>query len=317
MIPAREGNVDPWMNNEASPAGLGEVVRAAAGNGWSIAALIGASIAAMALETWALALAGLALYALLVLRHVARPAFWRAVRDETRRRPAPLPAPGELSHPVLCKAIRALGLSRMARERALAELPERLRPRTLQLEEDSVAVERSALGLIARAEQITRWLDDVNVVDRRAELADLGELAQEAGSAEARERYGCAQALRRRQLEIRDEIVAMRDACLAELAPLLASLDELPFRLAQTRMADEEVGDSAQALAELDLARLGEEIGGLDHRVQALHELAPTGAIAEEAQRGGSHEEDDRARSEHAGGAPGDGQRAGAATAGA
>lgn len=218
---------------------------------------------------------GVALYASVVGCHLVRPAYRRKVREAEQRRPVQLPLPSDFRHGVLGSATRAMRLSRLARERAAQVLPPVLRATAEPALERSSALEVAALRLMTQADRLTRWLDGINVVELRAELARAGQLAETAASGPAQQSYLFARRAREEQLRLYEQIAASRDACLAALAPVIAALDDLPFHLARLRFVEAELDAGQDPLRQDSQVRLRRDVAQLYETVEALGELSP------------------------------------------
>jgi len=97
--------------------------------------------------------------------------------------------------------------------------------------------------LVARSDELSRYLAGTDAGALRREMGELAERAHRAPDPGARRHYEEARAAREDQLRTLTDIAAARDRLVANLTQIVATLEGVPARLMRMRALDAQAAD--------------------------------------------------------------------------
>jgi len=232
-----------------------------------------AMFVAVALTSWPIAALGGAAYAALVAADVANPKFRRDVLLE-RARPARLPRVDMVNDPSTRALVIQMTTTRAEVDKMIAAMPERVR-RNVSTTADSLAeLEGHAAVLVARAEDLDRYLAAAPVGDADAEVARLRAQAAAARDGAARREYELAADAAQERTRALTEITASRDRIHANLARVAATMKAVPAKLVRLRALDDQASDAMFGDVGQELENMNIDLKAFE---QTLEALAPVG----------------------------------------
>jgi hypothetical protein len=233
------------------------------------AGLVAGSSALM--HSWALLGVSVAGYATLVAWDLSRLGFWKRVLKDLRGRPPSLPDPDLFADLGARHFVNRLYLARTELRRVLdgsdGPVPGPIAAQLEALPE----VERRALALVGRLEQLGRYLADKNLRTLRNDLERLRRAAEATSNERLRHEYRKAQVTVEGEVAALEEIAGARDLVTARLETLCGSLEMFPCEIVRLRTIDADSREHAdpgfdpgalRAAAEPLWARLAPDDGG-------------------------------------------------------
>ena len=164
------------------------------------------------MHSWPLFGASVVGYATLVAWDLTRLGFWKRVLKDLRTRPPTLPDP-ELFNDV--NARHFLHRLQQARRELRRVLREPVPPRIGAQLESLPELEKQALALVSRMEELSRYLSDKNIRGLRCEADRLRRTAENTNSSRLREEYQRAQFALQGELVALEEIADAKELLLA------------------------------------------------------------------------------------------------------
>jgi hypothetical protein len=119
-------------------------------------------------------------------------------------------------------------------------------PRIMAQLEALPEVEKRALALIARLEELSRYLSDKNVRGLRNEVERLRRVAENTTSARLRVEYEKAQFALRGELTALEEIAGAKDLLMAKLETVTGALEMFPCEIVRLRVMEADVREHAE-----------------------------------------------------------------------
>jgi hypothetical protein len=202
------------------------------------------------LHSWPLFGASVVGYATLVAWDLTRLGFWSRVLKDLRTRPPALPDSELFTDSGARHFLNRLYQARSELKRVIlasgsaarVALPARI---TAQLEA-LPEVEKRALALIARLEDLSRYLADKNLRGLRNELDRLRRAAENTSSPRLRAEYERAQFALRGELAALEEIGSARDLLMAKLETVTGALEMFPCEIVRLRVLEAEVREHTE-----------------------------------------------------------------------
>lgn len=232
-----------------------------------------AALGAAALHSWPILALGVATYGALLAWDVASPRFWRETLSGKPEDGSRLPAPEKLEDPRLRDAVRAIRDAHQHLHRALeGATPGVQKHMSLVLLSLNELEERTA-RLVARGEDLARYLRSVDVNAVRGQLQAAQEQVRAARDAEARAQWESARAAREEQLAALVDIDTARERVLANLSRIAATMEGLPAKVVRLRALDEQATESMYGDLNEELGRVNGEIGAFEDTLRSLHEV--------------------------------------------
>jgi hypothetical protein len=234
------------------------------------------ALGAAALQSWPILALGGAAYAALVAWDVVTPRFWRETLSGKTERAMKLPDPNKIQDVRMRDAVRAIRDADQELQRALEGAPQGVRNHMgLALMSLSELEERAA-RLVARGEELARYMRtvDIRAVREQVRLAD--EQARGARDAEARAQLESARAAREEQLAALVDIDTARERVLANLARIAATMESLPAKVVRLRALDAQATESMYGDLNEELGRMNGEIGAFEETLKSFHEVRVT-----------------------------------------
>jgi len=218
-----------------------------------------------------LALGGAA-YAALVAWDLSTPAFWRKVvgSDAGGVAREALPEPGQVFDRETRSALERVHRAREAIAGAAAQAPSAAAT-TLEgvlgtLDEIDGRVGR----LVARSDQLSRYLAGIDEDVLRAEAEQLAAQAKSSRDAEARRHYDDARAASEEQLRTIGELAAARERLVANLAEIVATLEGIPAKLVKIRALDAQAADDVSGDVGRQLEQMNIDLGAFEETMESL-----------------------------------------------
>jgi hypothetical protein len=197
------------------------------------------------MHSWPLFGASVVGYATLVAWDLTRLGFWTRVLKDLRTRPPALPD-GELFSDVGARHfLNRLHQARSELKRVTAgriTVPARILAQLEALPE----VEKRALALIGRMEELSRYLCDKNMRGLRNELDRLRRASENTPSDRLRSEYERAQFALRGELTALEEIAAAKDLLMARLETVVGALEMFPCEIVRLRVIEADLQDNAE-----------------------------------------------------------------------
>jgi len=231
-----------------------------------------AAAGAAALGSLPLLALGGAAYVAMVAWDLSTPAFWRKVVGTDGGPRAELPSPRAVSDPETREALERVHAARKAILDVVADSP----PSTAgslagvlgTLDELDSGVGR----LVARSDDLSRYLAASDPGAIRAEEAELATRARAAADAGSRRHYQEAGAAREEQLRTLADIAAARERLLANLARIVATLEGIPAKVIKVRALDAQAADDLSGTVGRELEGMNVEMRALEETMQSLVE---------------------------------------------
>jgi hypothetical protein len=250
--------------------GAGKVVAKAAGGWFNLGVLGAAAVGAAALVSWPIAAIGVVAYGALVASDVSNPEFRRrALRD----RPA-VPRPKELEDPELRACAQAFAAARAEVDRVLAGIPERVRRNIASSIGSLEELAGHTATLIARGDELARYLGRIDLPGARAEAERLAAAAAAADDAAERHELELAAAAAADKVRTLDELVTARKRTLANLARVNATLGAMPAKIMRMRTLDDQATDALSGDVGGELDRMNTDLRAFEDTLVSLVEGA-------------------------------------------
>lgn len=225
------------------------------------------------MNSWPLFGVSLAGYAGLVAWDLTRIGFWKRVLHELRTRPPSLPDAEILADPgarhFVCRMHQARSELRRVLQASRGALPARLHAQAEALPE----LEKRALALVSRLEELSRYLSDKNIRGLRNEVERLRRASENAPNPRLRAEFKRAHVALQEELKALEEIAASKDLLTARLETLTGTLEMFPCEIvrlqvmeADVREHDESSFDPRAIIAETDTVE--EMLAGPFERLQ-------------------------------------------------
>lgn len=198
------------------------------------------------MQSWPLFGASMVGYATLVAWDLTRLGFWTKVLKDLRTRPPALPD-GELFTDTGARHfLNRLHQARAELRRVVGGMKGAVPPRVVAQLEALPEVEKRALGLIARLEELSRYLSDKNLRGLRNEMERLRRAAENTANPRLRVEYEKAQFALRGELSALEEISAARDLLMAKLETMAGALEMFPCEIVRLRVIEADVREHAE-----------------------------------------------------------------------
>jgi hypothetical protein len=251
---------------------LGKVVARATTSPVNLGVAGAGVIAAAALGSWPiLALGGVA-YAALVAFDSASPAFWKKTFASGGREPAKLPAPDKIKDEASRAAITRLAAVRAELARVLRETPADVRANLATVEVGLDDLEDHAARLVARAEELARYLVRVDGNAIRDDVARLDAQVARARDPQARAQLEKAKAARVDELRTLEELENAKQRLDANLLRVVAVVGGLPSKVVHMRTLDAQAMDDVSGDINAEVERLSSEMRTFEETLKTLVE---------------------------------------------
>lgn len=266
------------LARRASRAGGGRLVLKAATNTTNLVALGAGSLAAIALQSWPMAVLALFAYVALAAWDLATPEFREKVRAGEAAEALQLPAPESLLDPLSKEAVKSLVASGAERERLAREVPPHLQSFVAMALASVPELERHATVLIGRLESLTRYMSAAgqqrltDPAALRAEVQRLERQVAGAVDAEARAQLTLARDARQAQVAELEELSQTRERLRANLTRVVATLESLPAKVLKLRALDDASTDAASGDVGQEIERINDELRAFEDTLRPLEE---------------------------------------------
>jgi hypothetical protein len=196
------------------------------------------------LHSWPLFGASVVGYASLVAWDLTRLGFWTRVLRELRARAPALPEADMFNDVGARHFLNRLHQARAELKRVTtgkAAIPHQILAQLEALPE----LEKRALALIARTEELSRYLCDKNLRGLRNELDRLRRASENSPNMRLRGEYERAQFALRGEVTALEEISAAKDLLLARLETMVGALEMFPCEIVRLRVIEADLRDDA------------------------------------------------------------------------
>jgi hypothetical protein len=198
------------------------------------------------MHSWPLFGASVVGYATLVAWDLTRLGFWTKVLKDLRTRPPALPD-GELFTDTGARHfINRMHQARSELRRVVGGMKGTIPARILAQLEALPEVEKRALALIARLEELSRYLSDKNMRGLRNEVERLRRAAENTTSPRLRAEYERAQVALRSELSALEEIAGAKDLLMAKLETVTGALEMFPCEIVRLRVIEADVREHTE-----------------------------------------------------------------------
>jgi hypothetical protein len=198
------------------------------------------------MHSWPLFGASVMGYATLVVWDLTRLGFWTRVLKDLRTRPPSLPDGEMFSDMAARHFLNRLHQARSELRRVVGgrrgDMPARIAAQLDTLPE----VEKRALALIARLEELSRYLSDKNLRGLRNEVDRMRRSAENTTSGRLRVEYEKAGYTLRGELAALEELAGAKDLLMARLETVVGALEMFPCEIVRLRVMEADVREHAE-----------------------------------------------------------------------
>lgn len=220
----------------------------------------GAATVAIALTNPLIGIVGGGVY----LATVAIDAFRRRRKKSKRSKQAAnvfgMRHPDEIHDETTRNAVKKLLANRQTLEKVLEETPVDIKIGIKNTLDSLDELDRRAVGLVERAEDITIHLQKVNLPALVTEVKQLAQRAASSKDLEARKSFDEAKNARMDEIRALKELRANKERIDANLMKVVAILGSLPTKLVQLRALDAQQMDQLSGDMRQDLEVIGKEM---------------------------------------------------------
>ncbi len=235
-----------------------------------------AALGAAALHSWPILALGGAAYTALVAWDMASPKFWRETLSGKAEGELKLPDPNKLQDLRMRDSVRAIRDAHQELQRALAGAPPGVQSHMGLVLMSLTELEERATRLVARGEDLARYMRTVDLGAVREQIRFADEQARSARDAEARAQFESARAAREEQLAALVDIDTARERVLANLSRIAATMESLPAKVVRLRALDAQATESMYGDLNEELGRMNGEIGAFEETLKSFHEVRVT-----------------------------------------
>jgi hypothetical protein len=259
------------MSDQKDKPPMARVVTKALSGTVNVVVAGSAAVAAAALHSIpVLALGGVA-YAALVAWDLVNPKFVKRALD---KEPVSLPSAGDVHDAATRDAVKSIERSREELTRVIDETPEQVMGHLSSVLASVRAMEEHAASLVKRAEELTRYLQRVDVSEVQKELEKTRARAAGATDAEARKQYMTAAQLREDQLKTLFDISESRERINASLARIAATFEGLPAKIVRLHALDAQAMDSMTGNMSFELEQINTDVAAFEETLKDLSEIS-------------------------------------------
>lgn len=199
------------------------------------------------MHSWPLFGASVVGYATLVAWDLTRLGFWTRVLKDLRTRPPTLPDPELFTDLGARHFLHRLQGARLELKRVLADR-QAVPARVVAQIEVLPDLEKRALSLISRMEELSRYLADKSLRGLRNEADRLRRAAENSTSPRLRDEYERAQFALRGELTALEEIAAAKDLLMAKLETVTRALELFPCEIVRLRVTEAEIREHTEGI---------------------------------------------------------------------
>jgi hypothetical protein len=256
----------------AARKGVGKVIGRAAAGPLNLSVLGGAVLGAVALASWPIAAIGGAAYAALIASDVSSADFRRRVllgKQPSRK----LPRPDALRDPAVVAAVAKIAAARAEVDQVVRATPERVQRVIGGALASIEELEGHGARLALRADEVSRYLETVDIAEIEREAGELAGRAARASDPGARDGYRAAADAARERLKALQDIGVARERTLAHLARIAATLAGVPAKLVRLRALDDQASDALSGDVGAELDRMNVDLRAFEETLEALVEV--------------------------------------------
>jgi hypothetical protein len=189
---------------------------------------------------------------------------WRRRRKKAKRAKAAnvfgMRHPDEIHDEATRNAVKKILANRETLQKVLDETPEEIKIGIKQTLDSLDELERHAVRLVERAEDITIHLSKVNLPALVTEVKQLAQRAASAKDPEARKSFDEAKTARMDEIRALKDLRATKERIDANLMRVVAIFGSLPTKLVQLRALDAQAMDRLSGDMQQDLDTIGKEL---------------------------------------------------------
>lgn len=255
------------------------VLARSATNTWGLVMAGAGAVAAAATGSWAILALGGAAYAAMVGLDAVNPRTWKKAAPQGRlpgRTRVELPPPERIGDPATREAVAALHVAQTDLARVLAETPADVSSHLSEALAALGELETRAARLVARAEDLARFLAGASIDGVRQELVRLERRIAAAGDQQARGQLESAREAKREHLRAIEDIGLSKERVDANLHQIVAVLSGLPAKLMRMRALDDQAMDDLGGDVGEELDRVNADIRAFEETLRTVTEaVAP------------------------------------------
>jgi hypothetical protein len=224
-----------------------------------------AAVGAAVFQSLPILAIGGAAYVALVAWDLVSVDHWKRALRSTRPGGVELPNPKSLTDEMLKKHVQSLLSTKRELADVLSHNPAPVNQYVAMALGSLSELEERAARLVARAEDVSRYLAGANTNVVREEIRRLDEQAKLTSDQDARGEYQRAREAQEQKLATLKSLGDARDRLYANLSRLVATYEALPARIVHMRTLD------AQAMDALS-GNVNEELDRMNHEMAAFEE---------------------------------------------
>lgn len=171
-----------------------------------------------------------------------------------------MPDPDDIRDESTRNAVKKIAANRAELQKILDDTPEDIKIAIKNTLDSLDDLERHAVRLVERAEDITGHLSKVNLPALVTEVKQLAQRAATAKDPEARKSFDEAKDARMDEIRALKDLRANKERIDASLMRVVALLGSLPTKIVQLRALDAAAMDQASGDIQHDLAAIGKEL---------------------------------------------------------
>lgn len=247
------------------PSKFGKLGRASV-NSLNLAVAAGSATLAIGLGSLPLGILGGLAYAAMVAWDALSP----AKRAKTSKLPSTLPDPKTITNPDTRAAVEKLIESKATLQRTLDETPEDVIAHISTTLSTLSELESYAARLVARAEDITKYLSGVKLDALVEEIRVLTHRAQDASHPDSRKTFEEAKQARMDELRTLKELKSTKETIDAHLMRVVAVFGSLPTKVVHMRALDAQALDRLSGDMNEELTAVGTELATSEKVIKNL-----------------------------------------------
>ena len=230
----------------------------------------GAGVIAVAAQYWAIGALGITAYAALVTWDVIDPAKRKKLLEKPK---LSLPEASALTDPAAKAVVKGINKARFDLEQVMKETPDTVKEHLGTILSASEELEERAVGLLLRAEDLTKYLSTTNPESIRQEVQSLTQKAKDTRDATAKAEYTQARTMREEQLSTVSDIEGAKDRVMAQLSRIQATLEGLAPKIVRMRVLDSQAMDALTGEVSSQLDQMNSEVQSFEETLVSLAQM--------------------------------------------
>jgi hypothetical protein len=230
----------------------------------------GAGVIAVAAQYWAIGALGITAYAALVVWDVIDPEKRKKLLEKPK---LSLPEASALTDPAAKAVVKGINKARFDLGQVMKETPDAVKDHLGTILSASAELEERAIGLLHRAEDLTKYLSTTSPDSIRQEVQSLAQKAKDARDATAKAEYTRAKTTREEQLNAVSDIEGAKDRVMAQLSRIQATLEGLPPKIVRMRVLDSQAMDALTGEVSSQLDQMNSEVQSFEETLVSLAQM--------------------------------------------